>query len=204
MSKKINNNEFKAILLGESGTGKTSLINVSVGLKFKDGIASTLASSYVMKKFNKDNQEYILDLWDTNGQEKYRAMTKLFIKNSSIVVFVYSTDNRESFENLKFWVQFVKEILGENITLGVVGNKSDLYMKEEVKEIEGKNYADNLGAKFKLVSAKIDAQGFVDFLSELLDEFLEKKGIINQNGNKENKGFKVNKNKKNKENNKCC
>ena len=204
MSKKINNNEFKAILLGESGTGKTSLVNVSVGLKFKDGIASTLASSYVMKKFNKDNQEYILDLWDTNGQEKYRAMTKLFIKNSSIVVFVYSTDNRESFENLKFWVQFVKEILGENITLGVVGNKSDLYMKEEVKEIEGKNYADNLGAKFKLVSAKIDAQGFVDFLSELLDEFLEKKGIINQNGNKENKGFKVNKNKKNKENNKCC
>ena len=99
MKQKIETNEFKAILLGESGTGKTSLINVSIGMKFEECISSTLASSYVAKKFQKGNNEYILDLWDTNGQEKYRAMTKLFIKNSKIIIFVYGSDSHLSFEN---------------------------------------------------------------------------------------------------------
>ena len=194
-------NEYKAILLGESGTGKTSLINVSVGIKFQDGIASTLASSYVEKHFQKGKNEYILDLWDTNGQEKYRAMTKLFVKNSKIVIFVYSTDNRYTFQTLNYWIDYAKGVLGDNFIIGIVGNKSDLYMKEEVQEIEGQNFADSVGAKFRLVSAKIDPQGFIDFLSELLDEFLEKSGIVVENDNKQ---FKVNKNKVNKKGNKCC
>ena len=194
-------NEYKAILLGESGTGKTSLINVSVGIKFQDGIASTLASSYVEKHFQKGKNEYILDLWDTNGQEKYRAMTKLFVKNSKIVIFVYSTDNRYTFQTLNYWVDYAKGVLGDNFIIGIVGNKSDLYMKEEVQEIEGQNFADSVGAKFRLVSAKIDPQGFVDFLSELLDEFLQKSGIVVENDNKQ---FKVNRNKANKKGNKCC
>ena len=194
-------NEYKAILLGDSGTGKTSLINVSVGIKFQDGIASTLASSYVEKHFQKGKNEYILDLWDTNGQEKYRAMTKLFVKNSKIVIFVYSTDNRYTFQTLNYWVDYAKGVLGDNFIIGIVGNKSDLYMKEEVQEIEGQNFADSVGAKFRLVSAKIDPQGFVDFLSELLDEFLRKSGIVVENDNKQ---FKVNRNKANKKGNKCC
>ena len=194
-------NEYKAILLGESGTGKTSLINVSVGIKFQDGIASTLASSYVEKHFQKGKNEYILDLWDTNGQEKYRAMTKLFVKNSKIVVFVYSTDNRYTFQTLNYWVDYAKGVLGDNFIIGIVGNKSDLYMKEEVKEIEGQNFADSVGAKFRLVSAKINPQGFVDFLSELLDEFLQKNGILVENNNKQ---FKVNNGKVIRKGNKCC
>ena len=144
-------------------------------MKFKEGISSTLASSYVVKKFLKGNNEYILNIWDTNSKEKYRAMTKLFIKNSKIIVFVYSSDSYLSFENLKYWIQLVKELLGDNVILGVAGNKSDLYLKEQVKETEGKNYADSIASKFWLVSAKIDPQGFVDFLNELLDAFFEEK-----------------------------
>ena len=193
-------NEFKAILLGETGTGKTSLINVSVGGVFDDCISSTLASSYVSKTFEKGKKEYILNLWDTNGQEKYRAMTKLFIKNSKIVIFVYSTDNRDSFENLKYWVEYVNQILGNDVVLGLAGNKSDLYMKEKVKEIEGKNYAKTIGAKFRLVSAKVDPNGFVIFLNDLLDDYLKKDKIEQE----DNKSFGINKNKKNKGSKNCC
>ena len=193
-------NEFKAILLGETGTGKTSLINVSVGGVFDDCISSTLASSYVSKTFEKGKKEYILNLWDTNGQEKYRAMTKLFIKNSKIVIFVYSTDNRDSFENLKYWVEYVNQILGNDVVLGLAGNKSDLYMKEKVKEIEGKNYAKAIGAKFRLVSAKVDPNGFVIFLNDLLDDYLKKDKIEQE----DNKSFGINKNKKNKDSKNCC
>ena len=197
-------NELKAILLGESGTGKTSLINVSVGIKFRDGIPSTLASSYVEKKFQKGKNEYILALWDTNGQEKYRAITKLFIKNSKIVVFVYSTDNRDTFDKINYWIDLTKGIIGENFIMGIVGNKSDLYMKEQVKELEGEKFANSVGARFKLVSAKIDPQGFVDFLSELLNDFLKKNGILIEKKQNADKKFKVNDKKTNKKDNKCC
>ena len=199
MSNKKLNNEFKVVLLGETGTGKTSLINVTIGGVFDEKISSTLASSYVIKKFKINNKEYIVDLWDTNGQEKYRSLTQLFIKNSKIVVFVYSTDNRDSFENLKFWVGYVNQILGKNTILGLVGNKSDLYMKEKVKEIEGQNYAKTIDAKFRLVSAKVDPKGFEDFLKELLDDYLKKDKI-----EEDNISFSINKKKKNSDSENCC
>ena len=203
MSKKTNKNELKVILLGESGTGKTSLINVSVGLKFVDGIPSTLASSYVSKRFTKNNEEYSLDIWDTNGQEKYRAMTKLFIKKSKIVVYVYATDSMKSFKELDYWAKAVKDTLGENVILGVAGNKTDLYLKEEVPEKEGQSFADSIGAKFKLVSAKVDPNGFISFLEELLEEYLRQNGIIIID---EKNNFKIKEDKNNKKNKKksCC
>ena len=96
-----------------------------------------------------------------------------------------------------------KEISDDNVILGVVGNKSDLYMKEQVKEKEGKNYADSIGAKFRLVSAKNDPHGFVNFLSELLDDFLKKNGILEINKNKID--LTINNNtKNNKEKKNCC
>ena len=132
-------------------------------------------------------------------------MTKLFVKNSKIVIFVYSTDSRDTFDTLNYWIDYAKGVLGNNFIIGIVGNKSDLYMKEKVKEIEGKNFADSVGAKFRLVSAKVDPQGFIDFLSELLDEFLQKNGIIVENESNYNKQFKVNdKNKTKKKENICC
>ena len=203
MSKKINKNELKVILLGESGTGKTSLINVSVGIKFIDGIPSTLASSYVTERFTKNNVEYSLDIWDTNGQEKYRSMTKLFIKKSKIVVYVYATDSMKSFKELDYWVKAVKDTLGENVILGVAGNKTDLYLKEEVPEKDGQDFANKIGAKFKLVSAKVDPNGFIAFLEELLEEYLRQNGIIVID---EKNNFKIKEEKNNKKNKKksCC
>ena len=72
--------EIKVILIGESGTGKTSLINATMGLKFKEHLESTTTNSFSSKKVTINNKEYILNLWDTIGQEKFRSLTKIFIK----------------------------------------------------------------------------------------------------------------------------
>ena len=170
--------EIKVILVGESGTGKTSLINVAIGEKFDPNSQSTLLSTFVPKKYERNGKNYTLNIWDTAGQEKFRAMTKIFTKNSKIVIFVYAINNRESFEIMKtYWVKSIKESLGDEPIIGIVGNKSDLFLEEKVKEEEGKEFANQLNVNFKLVTAKEDPVGFVDFMGELLDEFLEKKGI---------------------------
>ena len=164
--------EIKVILLGETGTGKTSLINVSVGEKFDESIFSTLSTSITTKKYKKGKKEYILNIWDTNGQEKYRSLTKTFISNSKIVIFVYSIDNEESFVNLKYWIELVNEIIDGNVIKAVVENKSDLDSQKRVKDDDGKKYADYIGAKFRRVSAKTEPNGFSKFLGELLTDYL--------------------------------
>ena len=179
-SEKESFNIIKLILVGDTGTGKTNLIQVSAGLPFNQLALTTTSCSYIQKKIKKDKQEYKVNLWDTIGQEKYRSLTKIFVKDSDIIILVYDITKRDTFESLKYWKQIVEEILGPDLILGVVGNKNDLYLEEKVSEIEGKEYADSIGAKFKLTSAKNNPKEFSDFIEEMLDEYL-KKGKKNDN-----------------------
>ena len=167
-------NEVKVILLGEAGVGKTSLINVAIGENFSDDVPSTASASFVTKKFHKENKDYTLNIWDTAGQEKFRAMSKLFIKYSKIVIFVYAINDKKSFDSLNFWVSTVKEILGEDIILAVVGNKYDLYLQEKIKSQEAEEYANSINAKFETVSAKMNPGAFISLLENLLDNYLKK------------------------------
>ena len=72
------------ILLGDSGVGKTSLINIALGRKFADNQISTMFLSFTPKKVLINNKEYQLNLWDTIGQERLRQLTKLFYTSSKI------------------------------------------------------------------------------------------------------------------------
>ena len=192
--------DIKVILLGEPGTGKTCLINVAVGDKFLEATESTPNSTFVSKTLTRDDQDYVIDIWDTAGQEKFRALTKIFIKGSKIVIFVYAIDNKKSFDELKnYWINMTKEILGEETIYGIVGNKTDLYLNEEVKENEASDYAESLGMKFKTVSAKTEPGGFIQYINELFDDYLEK------NPNKVRKqSLLINKKDLKNQKKKCC
>ena len=159
---------IKAILIGDPFVGKTSLINVSVGMDFNPSERATISSTFVQKIINLNSQEYYINLWDTAGQEKLKALTKLFFKGSHIVIFVYDITDKKSFLGLQKWVVEVENILENKYVCGILGNKQDLYSQEEVKEEEAKEFADSKGMKLKLVSAKDNPKGFNDFLEELV------------------------------------
>ena len=162
--------EAKAILIGEVAVGKTSLINVSIGMKFNSSQKTTISSNFVKKKIEINSQKYIIYLWDTAGQEKLKAMTKLFFKGADIVIFVYDITSKKSFENLKDWIKEVEDNLDNQHVCGIAGNKKDLFLQEEVNEELGRKYANSLGMKFKLTSAKDDPKSFNDLLEELIKE----------------------------------
>ena len=148
--------EIKVILLGDTGVGKTSIINRYINNKFDPDNDNTLSSSFSTKEVIKNDVLYRLNLWDTIGQEKYNAITNILIKGSNIVILVYSVDSFSSFENIDFWYNSVKDILQEDkYILAIVGNKSDLIKEDEavVSEEEARNYAKGKNAFFKLISA---------------------------------------------------
>lgn len=197
---------IKIILIGNEGVGKTNLINVASGREFNENEKSSLTASYLKKEVMINGENYILSLWDTIGQEKLRTLSKLFFKNSKIVIYVYDITNKDTFNGLESWDADVKEMLGNDIIKGLVGNKQDLFLKEEVSEDEANKYAKTLNAKFRLTSAKKDPGGFSNFLEDLLKDYLNKSGK-KQDDNIMDDSIKIKKKKKKEEKNDkfgCC
>ena len=137
-----------------SGTGKTNMIYALTDQKFTADSLTTTSSTFVEKFETINNKKYRLEIWDTAGQEKFRSLTKLFVKDAKVVVFVYDITSMESFQDLDYWIKTIYDILGDDPILGLAGNKSDLYQNEEVKDEIGEQKAKEMKAKFKIVSAK--------------------------------------------------
>jgi small GTP-binding protein len=166
--------EIKVILVGEMATGKTSLINTAIGLEFQEKVPSTTSNSIMNKTIEIEGKPYTVNLWDTIGQEKYRALTKIFMKDAKIIIYVYDITNLHSFNELKFWFEFTKEVINDDTVLAVVGNKSDLFLKELVKEEEGKKLAKEMGYEFALTTAK-NPIIFCKFLEKLVEMYITRK-----------------------------
>ncbi len=173
--------DIKTILVGMSGTGKTNIINAMINQPFDSDQISTQTSSFVDKYIEVNKKNYHIEIWDTAGQEKYKSLTKIFIKDSKIVIFVYDITTKASFEEVDYWVNTVKEILGDTPVYALAGNKKDLFIKEEVEEDLGREKAEKIGALFKLTSAKTERNQINDFLKELLEAYIKKNGGNVQN-----------------------
>ena len=168
------NIKIKTILIGESGVGKTNLINIAKEIKFNDREESTVNCSFFKKEMIVQEKIFNVYLWDTIGQEKLKSLTKIFFKNSKIVILVYDITSKDSLNQLNFWMKQVKESLGNDYILGVLGNKKDLFLKEEVNEEEGENYAKSIGARWGLTSAKTDRKSFLKFLEKLIEDYIQR------------------------------
>ena len=178
--------EIKMILLGESGVGKTSIIKRYLNDKFDINETSTLSMSYVGKLIELDNKKIQLNIWDTIGQEKYRSISKLFLNETKIVLLVYSIISEQSFNELDYWYNLYKDLLGEETILGIAGNKMDLYLEQVVSDEKGKEFADSRGAFFALVSAKDNKESIDRFIETLLKAYLNKNSPKNENNEEKN------------------
>ena len=156
MSDETEENNFKIVLVRESGVGKTSIISQFVDQIFEDDLQTSTGGSFSSKTLTFNNGKTIkLEIWDTAGQERYRALTKIFYKNALAAVLVYDITRKQSFEELKnYWIKQIKESAPENIILAIAANKSDLLDREQVNEDEARNFAKENNALFYETSAK--------------------------------------------------
>ena len=147
----------KVVLLGESGVGKTSIISRFINDTFEEGLVTTTGASYAGKDMVfKDYQNQVIrfEIWDTAGQEKYRALAQIFYKDAAIAILVYDITSEESFEEIKkYWYTQLKESASKDIVIGLAANKCDLIDDEKVSEEKAREFAKEIGAVFKLTSA---------------------------------------------------
>jgi small GTP-binding protein len=176
-----NNITCKVVLVGDSGVGKTCIIQRYVNNNYNENTESTSASTYTYKvvDYKQFNKSISFDIWDTAGQELYRALAKNFYLNASIGILVYDVRRKESFQSIKdYWYEQLKVSGEENMVFGVAGNKCDLFQEEQVSEDEGKKFAKSIGAVFHLTSCK-ESIGIDELFEECGKKYLEENQMIN-------------------------
>ena len=174
----------KVVLVGESGVGKTCIIQRYVNNDYNENTESTTASTYTYKvvDYKQYNKSISFDIWDTAGQELYRAMAKNFYLNAAIGILVYDVRRKDSFQALKdYWYEQLKQSGEENMVFGLAGNKCDLFQEEQVSEEEGKKFANSIGAIFHLTSCK-ESIGIDELFVECGKKYLEINKLIDTKG----------------------
>ena len=163
---------YKVVLVGESGVGKTSIINRYVMDKFANEFFPTTIRSSFQKKLNVGNKNLNFTIWDTCGQEQYRSMTKDFYRNAVICLLVYDITNQKSFQEVKaFWFDDAIKNRGKEIIFGLAGNKSDLQEKK-VSDEEASDWAQANNVIFGLTSAA-ESRGIDDLFKRLASKLIE-------------------------------
>ena len=173
----MNNNYIKIVVLGAiSGGGTTNIVNILNGGIFNPEAPSSCGASYIGKKIKIDQQEYNLDIWDAGGgQEKYRSLKKLFIKDSDIIILVHDLEyNKDSLDGINYWYKTIKEeiLFTNEPIICIFANKIDL-IDHKNNDIELSNFAESKGIKLKYVSAKTNSQMILYYTMELVLDYFK-------------------------------
>ena len=170
---------FKILLLGDSSVGKTCFLLRYSDDTFTENHISTIGLDYRFKLVNLENDKKVkLQIWDTAGQDRFRAITKNYYKGAHGIILIYDVTNITTFNNIKSWVSQIRENTTEKIKIALVGNKID---EEDLRKIsfdEGQKLATEYDLKFFESSAKKNLR-----VSEVFNYITEE--INNQNIKKE-------------------
>ncbi|XP_044213244.1 EF-hand calcium-binding domain-containing protein 4B isoform X1 [Thunnus albacares] len=144
---------FKIVLVGNSSVGKTSLLQRFCDDCFRPGTSATVGIDYSVKTITVDNSQVALQMWDTAGQERYRSITKQFFRKADGVVVMYDITAEQSFTAVRQWLTSVKEGAGEDITIMLLGNKTDKEIERQVEKGVGERLAKDCQMTFYECSA---------------------------------------------------
>lgn len=176
----MDNNDylFKYLLIGDSGVGKSSLLLRFADDVFSDTYISTIGVDFKIRTVKVEDKIVRLQIWDTAGQDRFKTITSSFYRGAHGIMLVYDVTDMESFQHVSTWLNEVDRYGGSEVTMILVGNKSELNSKRVVEYSMGKEYADKLGLSFMETSAKSSTNVetlFMTMASQIKSQIVEGK-----------------------------
>ena len=183
------------LFIGNAGVGKTSLISRYANGIFKEEYLSTIGFESCSKEEIIKNKNVRVILWDTAGQERYKALTTNYFKNAEGVALVYDVTKYESFENLKDWIQSIKNNLGDdnNIPIIIIGNKIDMEGIRETKKEDAEKFSKENGYQYFETSCKT-GEGVDDAIRNLVEQILNQRDKSDEVIEERNSSMKIERN----------
>lgn len=181
--------EYKTILLGSISVGKTAILSRFVTNEFNNEHQCTIKTEFKTKFVNINNTTQAkLSIWDTCGDEKFRAITRQYYRDAHGILLVYDVTSRSSFDKINDWYMEIKNNAPEDAVVILVANKTDLVKERQVSPEEGQEVAGRVGVEYIEVSAKNGDNVYLLFekLSQLLMDCIKNKTnlIVKKEGKK--------------------
>ncbi|KAI4355657.1 hypothetical protein L6164_004406 [Bauhinia variegata] len=146
--------QAKLVLLGDMGTGKTSLVLRFVKGQFFHNQEPTIGAAFFTQILSLSEATVKFDIWDTAGQERYHSLAPMYYRGAAAAVIVYDISSIDTFVRAKKWVQEVQRHGNQKMVMALVANKSDLEPKREVEAEEGEQFAQENGMFYMETSAQ--------------------------------------------------
>ena len=192
---------IKAILIGDSNVGKTTIIGKYLDKNFSEKTLNTVGLDLKYANLNINNKKIKLQLWDTAGQEKFRSMTTSYYRGVNVIIIVFDVTSQISFEHVKDWMNNIKQFAKIGVMKVIVGNKIDLKDERIVTYVEGKNFAQSYNVKYFETSA-ITREGIVELFENICQDYSNTNRKKSIDGNI--KLDEIKKNNDDENNNGCC
>ncbi|XP_061343666.1 ras-related protein RABA6b-like isoform X2 [Gastrolobium bilobum] len=174
---------FKAVLIGDSGVGKSNLISRFAKHEFLLDSKPTIGVEFAYRNIRVRDKLIKAQIWDTAGQE--RAITSSYYRGALGAMLVYDITKRTTFMNVRKWLHELREFGGEDMVVILVGNKTDLGQSREVEKEEGKGFSEKEGLCFMETSALQNLnveEAFLQMITKIHDITSQKSLEAKMNG----------------------
>ena len=173
---------FKILVLGDPSVGKSCFLIRYTEDTFQDVYLSTIGMDCKYKDVILEEDKSIrLQIWDTAGQDRVRSITKNLYKGAAGIMLIYDITNRNTFDNVKKWVNSIKEEVTSKVVIILVGNKIDLDKKRQVQTDEGEQIAEEFDMPFFECSA-LTGENINSAFETLAKKLVEVKAKAKQHG----------------------
>ena len=145
---------FRICLIGNACVGKTSLLSRYSDSHFKQKYSATIGVDFRVITLKYKNIIAKVHVWDTAGQERFKSVALNYYRSSNGFIYVFDLSNKESLNNLNFWINLTNENCESNVINFLVGNKNDIEDGREVTKEEGEEFAQKNNLIYLETSAK--------------------------------------------------
>ena len=150
---------------------------------FQEIHMSTIGLDYKLKNVQLDDGKLVkVQIWDTAGQDSFRSITKNYYKGAHGIILIYDVTSKKTYENVKNWIQQIREEVSDKVSIILVGNKIDDEENRKVSTEEGQKMADECGLSFFETSAK-SGQNMDNTFNTLIKKTVEIYSKYENNGN---------------------
>ena len=163
---------FKLILIGDSSVGKSNILLKYLKGEFDHNSKATVGVEFGTKNIIINNKKIKIQIWDTAGQERYRSITSAYYKGAKGAFIVYDITRKLTFDNIDKWATDLKTNGDKNISIVLIGNKSDLEDKREVEKEEGIKKSEEYKTAFLETSA-LNGDNIDKAFNELIEQIYQ-------------------------------
>lgn len=169
--------EFKVVLLGDKGVGKTCLVLRFIEGTFTQKQQSTIGAFFLTKKVQLgDGSMCKIQIWDTAGQERFRAMAPMYYRNAAAAIVCFDITDENSFATMKDWVAELRQNCRDrDLILAIACNKADLKSQRVVSLERAQEFASSISAILMDTSAK-ENFGVSELFQQVTEQVIKTRG----------------------------